>query len=355
MLFLGTQARGANRLEFPAHPKIQVRRLPFCAAGFKQKLHYLRFMLWCLVWSLRWRPKWIYASDPLSCPVALILSYLPGWKVLYHEHDSPAFAFQLFSFEGLVMLCRRRLAQRAALCVLPNEKRVERFKETTGTKCPVLCVWNCPAREEAGVAPCVRNDGYFIVFYHGSIVPARLPQTVLEALKLLPPNVLLRIAGYETVGHEGYAKRLVEQAAALGIAGRIQFLGSLPQRQELLEQCREASVGLALMPLDSKDQNEQSMAGASNKPFDYLACGLPVVVSDLPAWRQMFVAPGYALTCNPDKPESIEAALRWFVTHGSETRQMSERGRGRILREWNYEARFRGVLHELEGDKDRFR
>src|SRR5438093_9862092 len=31
----------------------------------------------------------VYASDPLSCPVALICTLLPGLRVLYHEHDSP--------------------------------------------------------------------------------------------------------------------------------------------------------------------------------------------------------------------------------------------------------------------------
>jgi hypothetical protein len=54
--------------------------------------------------------------------------------------------------------------------------------------------------------------------------------------------------------------------------------------------------------MDTGDLNEQAMAGASNKPFDYLACGVPLLVSDLLDWRMMFVKPGYGLACNRKIP-----------------------------------------------------
>jgi hypothetical protein len=49
------------------------------------------------------------------------------------------------------------------------------------------------------------------------------------------------------------------------------------------------------MPTCSRDRNEQAMSGASNKAFDYLVCGLAVLVSNLPDWRSTFVEPGYGL------------------------------------------------------------
>src|ERR1700691_6128491 len=88
VLFLGTGALGAAALRFPPHPNICVRDLNFCPAGWRQKLHYLLFCLWVLGWAMIWRPRWIYASDHLICPVALALTALPGPRVLYHEHDS---------------------------------------------------------------------------------------------------------------------------------------------------------------------------------------------------------------------------------------------------------------------------
>jgi glycosyltransferase involved in cell wall biosynthesis len=384
VLFLGTGAQGANILEFPPHPNIEVRKMQFCPAGWRQKLHYFGFGLWTIFGVMRWRPKWIYASDPLSCPVALALSFLPGLRVIYHEHDSPTgekqkaengkqkasesnkvggqgaeiksennfcfllsqFLFSFANFQRLIMCSRKKLACRASLCVLPNEKRVEHFKEQTGTSRPVVCVWNCPRLEEAAVDGQVKS-GKFIVFYHGSIVPARLPLAVVGALKHLPDTVILRIAGYETAGHRGYVEAIRAEARRIGVESRIEFLGAFFYRQDLLKRCREADVGLSFMPVESEDLNMSAMVGASNKPFDYLACGLALLVSDLPDWNKMFVEPGFGLGCNPDDSTSIAAALRWFIDHPDETRKIGQKGRERILKEWNYEKQFGPVLQHM--------
>src|SRR5271166_4244887 len=78
VLFLGTGALGANSLRFPPHPGIRVRQLGFQPAGWRQKLHYIRFCLWVLLWVFAWRPRWVYASDLLACPIGFILSWIPG-------------------------------------------------------------------------------------------------------------------------------------------------------------------------------------------------------------------------------------------------------------------------------------
>src|SRR5438093_1512224 len=122
VLFLGSGAQGADTLEFPPHPNIRVKRLPFCPAGWQQKLHYAYFAFWVCLWAFLWRPRWIYASDILACPLALLFSFVPGLKVLYHEHDSPDAnpGLSVSKFERLILKTRRRVAHRANLCILPN-------------------------------------------------------------------------------------------------------------------------------------------------------------------------------------------------------------------------------------------
>ena len=349
VLFLGSGAQGADALEFPQHPNIRVKRVPFCPAGWRQKLHYAQFTFWVLSWALLWRPRWIYASDLLACPVALLLSFVPGLKVLYHEHDSPTtkLKYSISKFERVVLKMRCKAAQRANLCVLPNESRAERFMHETGIHRPVLQVWNCAALEEVNARCPQPETNNFVIYFHGSIGPGHLPMTILDALKKLPDSVVLRVAGYETIGHVGYIQALKNRAAMLGIGHRVTFLGSFA-RSTLLDHCRNASVGLAFMPLQSDNVNERAMTGASNKSFDYLACGLALLVSELPDWKEMFVEPGYALACDPEDPESIARQLRWFMEHAAETRSMGARGRQRIIAEWNYERQFSPVLDLME-------
>jgi glycosyltransferase involved in cell wall biosynthesis len=178
-----------------------------------------------------------------------------------------------------------------------------------------------------------------------------LPPTVLEALALLPEGVKLRVIGYETVGHIGYVQELKEHAKELSINDRIEFLDAMP-RKELLEWCRKCDVGLSFLPNVSDDINQQAMLGASNKPFDYLACGLALLVSDLPDWRSMYVDSGNGLACAPDDPKSIARALQWFVDHRCEMRQMGERGRQRTVAEWNYERQFKPVFEYITSNID---
>jgi len=236
------------------------------------------------------------------------------------------------------------LAHRSECCILPNQQRVERFKASVGGVPRVFCVWNCPAKHEVAPArPPLNGQGLWLL-YHGSIVPSRLPLSVLTAMAMLPPSVKLRVIGYQTVGHHDYVEKLKAEANQLRLADRVEVLGAVPTRKELLEWCRRSDVGLALMPSQSGDLNEQTMTGASNKPFDYLACGLALLVSDLRDWPATYVKPACALACIPEDPKSIAAALCWFLEHTHELRAMGERGRRLILNDWNYQRQFAPVL-----------
>jgi glycosyltransferase involved in cell wall biosynthesis len=345
VLFLGTGAFGASALSFPAHPQITLQLMPFCSSGWRQKLHYLKFCLWVLIWTLRWQPQWVYASDLLSSPVALLLNFLSGINVVYHEHDSPNSKSDKF-FISFCLKSRRWLAKRAKICILPNQQRVEQFALDTGTHNNLFCVWNCPSYSEATLDQLLPQRNSLQVLYHGSITPSRLPKTVLQALVMLPHTVKLHVIGYDTVGSQNHTQQLQKLSSQLEISDQIEFVTAMP-RYELLKWCRECDVGLAFMPIDSNDINMQYMVGASNKPFDYLACGLALLVSDLPDWKQMYVEPGYGLACNPDDPESIAAALRWYLEHPTEMRAMGDRGKQRILEAWNYETQFEVVKSQM--------
>jgi spore maturation protein CgeB len=112
--------------------------------------------------------------------------------------------------------------------------------------------------------------------------------------------------------------------------------------------CATYDVGLSLLPHDADDPNQRTMTGASNKPFDYMACGVTLLVSDLPDWRSMFVEPGFGLACQPDSAGSIQSALEWCLTHPLECVAMGERGRRQVLTAWNYERVFAPALSEMQ-------
>jgi glycosyltransferase involved in cell wall biosynthesis len=269
-------------------------------------------------------------------------------RVIYQEHDSPeqvsnsqAGSSELPSrFQRMLLWSRRRIAARAKACLIPNEERADRFRKEMHDIGTVKCVFNCPSRAEA--APRLRShrEAYdLVLWYHGSIVPPQLPDAVIKAMAIAPHKVKLKLAGYETIGHVGYLNHLQALARSLGIGDRLEYLGTLPSREQLLQHCANADAGLALFVGNTR----QPMVGASNKPFDYLACGLPIIAPDTSEWRDFFVQPGYGIACHSESPESIAAAIGWLVEHREEARAMGEAGRRHIIDAWNYETQFAPV------------
>jgi glycosyltransferase involved in cell wall biosynthesis len=348
VIFLGTINRTTEKLAFTPHERITVTLLPAVSSGWRLKLNYLLYTLWVCLRTILWQPKWVYTSDLLSAPVAFLLKGLLRRRLIYHEHDTPT-GPPVNIFISICLIARKWVARNAEIVILPNQERIEYFcKEQKIVKAKVYCVWNCPGFDELNPqrprSPI--NNHAIWVLYQGSTVPARLPITVVQALSILPSVVKLRIIGYETVGSIGYMRHFIETARELNCADRIEYLGAM-KRSDVLAWSRKSDIGLALMPIGSNDLNMRHMTGASNKPFDSLSCGLPLLISDIPEWRQMFCDPGYALSCNPEDPDSIAAALQWFLMYPDKMREMGERGRQRIAADWHYEKQFTSVLKRM--------
>jgi glycosyltransferase involved in cell wall biosynthesis len=344
VVFFGTGGVGAGDFVLPSHANIHVDSIPFRNSGWLQKAHYLRYALRVLFRCMRVRPSVIYASDPLSCPIALFASYVLRIPVIYHEHDSPT--GEKSGVTNLVVhWARCRLATRALRNVLPNADRAQKFAERTGAATERICVvWNCPSLKEMTAEVPARIAVGMSLYYHGSINCERVPLEILDALVLLPSSVKFQFAGYETTGSKGYVDEFLSNASKLGVRSRVTYCGTRALRQDVLKLAAESEVGWSCVPMNSEDINMVSMLGASNKAFDYLLAGCPLIVSELPDWREVFVKQGVALSCDPRNPESIAAALRRYLEHPEKHHLMALRGRQLIRERWNYEVEFEKVL-----------
>ena len=345
VFMFGTGAAGGLTLQLPSHPHIRVKKIGFVPPGWKQKIQYSFFSFFTLCWTWWWKPSWIYVSDPLACPVGWLVQKLTNIRVVYHEHDSPCCAQAQSWFMKTVLVLRNEVGREAAVCVLPQQERLLRFREATRRTKPTFCVWNCPRKTEI-ISALEVTDNPLILYYHGNISPILLPTATIIALSRFRGRVRLRVAGYETTGNEGYLAELGRLTAG-DAPELIESLGTLG-RANLFRAASAAHVGLCVMPRSTENINLRHMVGASNKVFDYMACGLPLLVTDLPEWVGAFVEPGYARACNPDDPDSIEATLRWYLDHSEERRKMGRKCREKIEQAWNYETVFADVLAKIE-------
>jgi glycosyltransferase involved in cell wall biosynthesis len=330
-------------LVLPSHPRITVRAIHARPSYIVGKMDYLRYMAAAGRLALSVRPDVVYASDPLGAGPGLFAARLARASLVYHEHDTPA----VDALRPWLRQLRRAASRTARLVVFPNETRARSAQTELGFRDENLrIVWNVPRRNELReMAPIV--EGPLLLYYHGSITPHRLPETVVEAVLRLVGRVRLRIAGYEAPSAPGYVARLVERGAVPNGEKLVEYVGQV-SRDNLLVEAAQAHIGLALMPLNSADLNMRHMTGASNKAFDYMAAGLALLVSNLDDWRDMFVAPGYARACDPSDADSVAAMLGWFLDHPEERQAMAARGRAKIETDWNYDTQFAPVMRDIE-------
>jgi len=320
------------------------------APGLAQKLHYLEFTLWCLWRVLRWRPHWLYTSDALAAPAAELIRRLTRCRVLYHEHDSPMPGMMKESrILKHVLNMRLSLGRWADLVILPNQQRLEAFTQVVGRRGQSFCVWNCPGHDEVPAEMPARSlDGPLKVLYHGSIVPDRFGAYVLEAVAACGRDVRVRLMGYLPSGHLDYADKLAAKARELGVEDRFEYLGAIPRRTDLMRLGAECHVGLCLLRIHEGDINMQHMAGASNKPFDYLSQGIALIVPPDAEWERLYVENGCAKTCPINAPDKLAEIFRWMADHREEVALMGRCGHQLIHDQWHYEKQFAPVLATME-------
>jgi glycosyltransferase involved in cell wall biosynthesis len=336
-----------RRMQLAPHPRVAVNLLDGAPPGWRQKVQFLRFVWSAAREARRWRPSWIYASDTLAAPAALMACWLTGARAIYHEHDAPGRPRSIFM--RLARIARRQLLSRASVVVVPSGARA-RFLDAEAHRAAI--VRNMPLRREVRSPRTPLSEARHLrVFYHGSIVPARLPLSVIDALSELPSGVTLTIAGYDPAGGT-HLDALVDRARLKNVGDRVHVAGLVPTREALLELASSYDVGLAFMPTDTTDSNEQTMVGASNKPFDYLACGLALLVTDVPTWRETYVTPGYGRACVPESSSSMASQLRWLLEHPEERWRMGESGRERVQNDWHYEHEFLPVIGRVMNVSD---
>ncbi len=117
------------------------------------------------------------------------------------------------------------------------------------------------------------------LLYIGAVEPRKNLETVLAALRLLKKrrskNIMLTIAG--GVRNPQYAARLKKMIQELSLETSVTFTGYLPNNN-CLDLLKKAHLFLA----PSKGE------GFDLPPLEAMACGVPVVCSDIPVHRELF-------------------------------------------------------------------
>lgn len=82
----------------------------------------------------------------------------------------------------------------------------------------------------------------------------------------------------------------------------------------------------------------------SNRFFESLASGLPVITSNFPDWKAIVEKIGCGIAVNPEDPAEIARAMEYLLTHPAEAAEMGRRGREAVESHLNWEVEQQRLL-----------
>ena len=142
-----------------------------------------------------------------------------------------------------------------------------------------------------------------------------------------PADVSLLIAG------DGRERQSVIEAAER--SSRIQYLGKVPYAQ-MPSLIAHSFAGVS--PKNNASGHRDT--GLSPlKVYETLACGVPVIVSDLPGPRELVQRYACGLVVSEQSPSEIARAVAYLAERREEARAMGKRGRHAIVEAHSWEQR----------------
>lgn len=178
----------------------------------------------------------------------------------------------------------------------------------------------------------------FDVVYRGGLSARAGTLVLLDAMRLLAdrqrPASLLLIGYFDDAIFEN---ELRERIRELGLSVNVELRGRM-KHEDMAEALSQARVGVS--PLQDIPKFRLNIPV---KVFEYWACGLPVVASDLPPIRPFFSSVGGGFIYKPADAAELAQSIAWLLDNPDAAARMGQNGRSAIEERFNN----RNEVHKL--------
>jgi glycosyltransferase involved in cell wall biosynthesis len=294
------------------------------------------------------RPDVVHAHDAAMLLPGLLAARRAGAQLVYDSHElATGVPYRRGAWSTLVATLERVGAPRADAVIAVSDGIAARLQSRYRLRTPPTVIRNVPDLPPSGARPApdlrrtLGTGEAPLILHQGAVAAGRGCETLLGALALLPEAHLLFL------GAEGpYAERLRGVASEKGVGARTHWMEPVAL-EALLSHTAQADVGVSLL----EDSCENHRLALPNKLFEYIAAGLPVVVSDLPEAARLVRAREIGWCADPADPESVAVALRAALAHGGDADLRRRLGEAASELTWEREQqRLLAVYERLEHD-----
>lgn len=244
---------------------------------------------------------------------------------------------------GVAARIERYAVRRADHVIVVVDEAASRLSRLGVDASRMSVVCNTPPRSRADnrddlPRPADMPLGDPILMYLGNLDAGRGLDTMIAAM----PEVLKIAPGARLViiGSGSQAGALQAQAVRLQVQQSVSLLGRVPHH---LAQSYLTHADICVVPHDSTDSNNTTI---SNKLFDYMAAGRPVLVSDCPPTARIVRSLGCGLVFPAGDPCALAATVRDLLDRDRRGR-MGQAGLSAIRSEFHWDRDGRTLVEVL--------
>lgn len=185
--------------------------------------------------------------------------------------------------------------------------------------------------------PLLRSADNKIV-YMGILSKIRGIKEVVQALKYLRVyNIKLVLIGRFD------EKKFEEDLVKTKEWNFVEYKGWFPDIQDGYRELLKADIGI-----DCSYPEPNRINAIVNKTFEYMAAGLPIIISEFPLWKKVVDENKCGLTVNPLRPKEIADAIRWMFDHPKQMKEMGDNGKKAVIEKYNWENESKKLLKIYE-------
>jgi len=290
-----------------------------------------------LIKMIRGRPDLIHAHDANTLPTAWLAAKLSGAKLVYDAHEISTSREGYAGFRNLVAVVEKCLMPRADGTITTTDSRAKFFARAYHIPRP-LVLQNRPRLQSSERSSRIREElglqqPWPIVLYQGGIQQGRGLERLIRAASSIPDAYFVLIGGgrLERVLHE-----IVREQ---GLEDRVFLVPTVPLA-DLPSYTASADIGV--QPIENTCLNHSTTD--SNKLFEYVQAGLPVIASAFPEIRKIVNAYDLGLLVEPGNTGDLISAITALVNHSEKRMYLSSRAQdaARIL---NWEGQEKLLLN----------
>lgn len=260
-----------------------------------------------LAWNMiRNKPDVVHGHDVNTLPTAWFVAKVSGARLIYDAHEISTSREGYSNFRKLVGVVEKALMPRANGTVTTTEARAKFFARAYGIKRPIV-LQNRPRQQPSIQSNRIREElelsqPWPIIVYQGGVQSGRGLERLARVAANVPNAYFVFIGGGRL---DGSLRSIVSE---LGLEERVRFIPTVP----LAELPRyTASADIGVQPIENTCLNHYTTD--SNKLFEYVQAGLPVVASDLPEIRRVVRAHDLGLLVPAGNSDALTIALNELV------------------------------------------